>query len=89
MSENKMREGFVVLGAGLPRTGTLSSRAALSQLLGGPCYHMVDVFTGSSATLDFWNKAMEGKLTKEEWQEHLQSAGFRAGVDFPISLFYK
>lgn len=28
-----------VVGAGLPRTGTLSLRAALELLLGGPCYH--------------------------------------------------
>ena len=27
-----------VIGAGLPRTGTLSTRAALEKLL-GPCYH--------------------------------------------------
>ena len=32
--------GFVVIGAGLPRTGTLSLQAALSILLDGPCYHM-------------------------------------------------
>ena len=28
-----------MVGAGLPRTGTLSLRAALELLLGGPCYH--------------------------------------------------
>jgi len=30
-----------VIGAGLSRTGTLSTRAALEELLGGACYHGV------------------------------------------------
>ena len=30
---------LLVIGAGLARTGTLSTRAALEHLLGGPCYH--------------------------------------------------
>ena len=33
-------DGFIVIGAGLPRTGTLSLQTALTQLLKGPCYHM-------------------------------------------------
>ena len=32
-----------VIGAGLGRTGTTSLREALEQLLGGPCYHMLEV----------------------------------------------
>ena len=32
-----------VVGAGLGRTGTTSLKAALEQLLGGPCYHMLEV----------------------------------------------
>ena len=35
--------GFVVLGAGLPRTGTLSLRTALEQVLEGRVYHMAEV----------------------------------------------
>ena len=34
-----------VVGAGLGRTGTLSLKLALEQLLGAPCYHMLEVFT--------------------------------------------
>lgn len=33
-----------VVGAGFGRTGTLSLKAALERLLGGPCYHMAEVF---------------------------------------------
>ena len=81
--------GIVILGAGLPRTGTLSTKTALTQLLDGPCYHMVDVFAGDADTLEFWNRAMAGELAKEDWRDHMEKGGWRAGVDYPISLFYK
>ncbi len=83
--------GFVVIGAGLPRTGTLSTRAALGQLLDGACYHMFDVASGSNVESDFWNKAMEGKIpsNSKDWIDFLQKRGYRAGVDYPISLFYR
>ncbi len=32
-----------VIGAGLPRTATLSQKMALEMLGFGPCYHMVNV----------------------------------------------
>ena len=32
-----------VVGAGLGRTGTTSLKEALGLLLGGPCYHMLEV----------------------------------------------
>ena len=35
-----------VIGAGLPRTGTLSQKVALEMLGFGPCYHMVNVLDG-------------------------------------------
>lgn len=45
-------EGFHLIGAGLSRTGTLSTRIALATLLGGKVYH------GFVSTLDdehdFW-----------------------------------
>ena len=39
-------DGYVVIGAGLPRTGTLSMKTALEKLLNGPCYHMRQVLDG-------------------------------------------
>merc|ERR1712218_254404 len=36
-----MEKELKVIGAGLSRTGTLSTRAALEELLGGSCYHGV------------------------------------------------
>ena len=52
---------FQVIGAGLSRTGTFSTRIALTTLLGGKCYH------GYVASLDgepdFWLKAARGVLS--------------------------
>ena len=36
--------GYVLIGVGLPRTGTSSTRAALTKLLDGPCYHASQIF---------------------------------------------
>jgi hypothetical protein len=47
-SQNANYSGFLVIGAGLPRTGTSSLSVALAQLLNGACYHMVSVFQGTS-----------------------------------------
>src|SRR2546423_1574353 len=35
-----------VIGAGLPRTGTLTQKLALEQLGLGPCYHWVTIIAG-------------------------------------------
>ena len=32
---------------------------------------------------------MEGGVTSQEWVDKLQGGGYRSGVDYPISLFYK
>merc|ERR1711860_350928 len=52
---------FQVIGAGLSRTGTFSTRIALTSLLGGKCYH------GYVASLDgepdFWQRAATGVLS--------------------------
>ena len=82
-------QGYVVIGAGLPRTGTASLRLALSQLLGGPIYHMIQVLTdgNKAAAIEFWTEACQRKKSAEEWKDFLK--GFRGGVDFPPSLFYR
>ena len=53
---------FHVIGAGLSRTGTFSTRIALAKLLGGKCYHG---FVGSMEDEpEFWLKAAYGKGKK-------------------------
>ena len=81
--------GFVVIGAGLPRTGTMSMKAALGILLDGACYHLANVASSQEVDLVHWEKAISGQIRKSEWINFLEGRGFRAGVDFPISLFYR
>ena len=38
---------------------------------------------------DFWYKAMDGKVTRQEWIDKLHGGGYRSGVDYPISMFYR
>ena len=75
-------DGFVVIGAGLPRTGTASTRSALSILLNGPVYHMFQVFAGGSAEAEFWNGALHQTKSNEEWKQFFEGRGFRGGLDF-------
>lgn len=73
-----------VVGAGLPRTGTLSLKTALEMLLGEPCYHMAELFEHPEH-LSFWQDA--GNADSAGWREFL--AGYAAAVDFPASLFWR
>ena len=38
---------------------------------------------------EFWYKAMDGKVTRKEWIDKLHGGGYRSGVDYPISMFYR
>ena len=83
-------DGFVVIGAGLPRTGTLSTRSALGKLLNGKCYHMVEVFRGDKNDIETWNRFIDGeKISPQHWKEFLTDRGYRCGVDAPICFAYK
>ena len=83
-------DGYVVIGAGLPRTGTMSMQAALEKLLNGPCYHMLQVAEGTDVDLDHWEKILNGqKVSDKEWVEFLEGRGFRSGVDYPISHHFE
>jgi len=72
-----------VVGAGLGRTGTHSLKVALEQLLGGPCYHMVEVF-GRPDQRDVWAAAVRGEDV--DWATFL--APYRATVDWPAAAFW-
>jgi hypothetical protein len=78
-----MTMGLQVVGAGLGRTGTLSLKQALEQLLGGRCYHMTEVF-GDRDAIDTWHRAAEGE--SPDWNEFL--AGYVATVDWPAAAFW-
>ncbi len=72
-----------VIGAGLPRTGTLSQKVALEMLGFGPCYHMVNVLSDLDEAQG-WQDALDGKPNWEQIFEGCQSS-----VDWPGSFFYK
>lgn len=72
-----------VIGAGLPRTGTLSLREALKVLLGRPCYHMQEVFAHPEHVA-VWHAAALGR--EPNWAEFLRSYG--ASVDAPAAYFW-
>ena len=67
-----------VVGAGLGRTGTHSLKIALEQLLGGPCYHMIEVF-GHPEHVPLWRDAALGK--EPDWDALF--ADYVATVDWP------
>ncbi len=73
-----------VVGAGLGRTGTFSLKLALEQLLGAPCYHMVEVFKRPQ-DVPVWRGAAEGEPT--DWGSLF--ADYAAAVDWPPSAFWK
>ncbi len=72
-----------MVGAGLARTGTTSLKLALEQLLGAPCYHMLELFD-RPADVPQWEQAVRGEPA--DWDAVF--GGYGAAVDFPPSLFY-
>ena len=62
---------FVVLGAGMPRTGTTSLRAALERLLGGPCYHMELFVESGDEHARFWEKVIHRQVRSKELREFI------------------
>src|SRR5438128_2409285 len=76
--------GLQVVGAGLGRTGTHSLQLALQQLLGGRCYHMIEVF-GRPDDIPVWHRAVNGDMP--DWNALL--AEYNATVDWPACSFWR
>ncbi len=73
-----------VIGAGVGRTGTMSLKGALERLLGGPCYHMIEVMP-RPAHFGLWTAAALGEPVN--WRALFD--GFVAAVDWPASAFWR
>ena len=73
-----------VIGAGLPRTGTLSQKVALEMLGFDPCYHMVTLWEDLEGETRRWRQVLEGDLSAGEILD-----GFEATVDWPGSYHYR
>jgi hypothetical protein len=72
-----------LIGAGFPRTATLSQKLALEMLGLGPCYHMVTVLADLPQAA-LWDRALDGEAP---WSEIFDEYG--ATVDWPGGYFYK
>lgn len=80
-----MDNGFLVIGAGLPQTGTLSLMYALEILFPGKeCFHGLKAHRNE----DEWCKLMCGKSSDEEFEHLLQSNNYVAAVGTPFCFFY-
>ncbi len=75
-----------VVGAGLGRTGTKSLKDALEILLGGPCYHMMEVF-GRPQDVAVWSAAVHGKGV--DFEALYGDSPYRAAVDWPACAFWQ
>ena len=72
-----------VVGAGLGRTGTHSLKIALEQLLGAPCYHMLEVLTHPESVA-VWQDALDDNQV--DWPAVMD--GYAAAVDWPVVTFW-
>jgi hypothetical protein len=73
-----------VIGAGQPRTGTLSLKHALEMLGFKPCHHMTELAKNPDRW-PLWERAFEEKPV--DWEEVFK--GFVATVDAPGYFFYR
>ena len=86
MGDSKCK--LLVIGAGLGRTGTLSTRSALEHLLGHPCYHGVVPAAERPEHVLPWIKVFTSAELEPEMANNLL-AGYSAGLDFTIFNWYK
>jgi hypothetical protein len=73
-----------LIGAGLPRTGTLTQKEALEILGLGPVYHWVDILADLEGQVPLWDGAIDGSVDSATILD-----GFRSTVDWPGGYFYK
>src|SRR3954454_15327328 len=72
-----------VVGAGVGRAGTESLKLALERLLGGRCYHMLEVLQRPDA-FRHWVAAARGEAV--DWDEVF--ADYVACVDWPAAAYW-
>lgn len=75
--------GLKVIGSGLGRTGTMSTKLALEQLGFAPCHHMVEVFAHPE-TIPLWIAAGQGR---PDWDALFD--GYSAMVDHPGCAYWR
>ncbi|KAJ1684749.1 hypothetical protein LUZ63_020020 [Rhynchospora breviuscula] len=73
-----------LIGAALPRTGTMSLSHALRDLTGEGCYHMTELFHRPQDA-PTWAAAYRGEAV--DWPAFLD--GYAAGVDTPLCVVWR
>jgi Sulfotransferase domain len=73
-----------LIGAGLPRTGTLTQAEALEILGVTPCFHWIDVLADLDGQVPQWDGALDGSVDPAQILD-----GYRSTVDWPGGFFYK
>ena len=76
-----------VIGVGLPRTGTVSMKLAVEELLKGPCYHFENILENPDGHIPFWMSVVKGEVTTEKWRDFLSE--YKGGFDSPIVSHWK
>ncbi|CAH8620739.1 unnamed protein product [Schistosoma rodhaini] len=94
MSESS--NDLLVIGAGLPRTGTKSLKNALEIIYHKPCYHMTEIIIKQQNDIDKWQKLFDEALKMESTNELIIQDGlkeilnnYEAVTDVPACGFYK
>jgi hypothetical protein len=75
--------GLKVIGSGLGRTGTMSTKLALEQIGFGPCHHMVEVFMHPES-MALWVAAGDGK---PDWDAIF--GDYQSMVDHPGCAYWR
>ncbi|CAB9505334.1 NAD dependent epimerase dehydratase [Seminavis robusta] len=87
--EPPLPQPILVIGAGLPRTGTASFRTAMG-LLNMKSYHMVDGYIETPGHQDMWYKLLvEQSISIDDVLDGIAADGFNATIDTPIVFHYK
>jgi hypothetical protein len=73
-----------LIGAGMPRTGTLTQAEALEILGVTPCFHWIDVLADLDGQVPQWDGALDGSVDPAQILD-----GYRSTVDWPGGFFYK
>lgn len=84
------KDHVVLIGVGLPRTGTSSLKIAFEKLLGGQCYHMTSfIMEGTDFDQEHWTKALRGQTKSQDWIDFFKKRDCISCVDFPPAYFFK
>ena len=73
-----------IIGAGLPRTGTSSLKAALDRLGFGPTYHMFELLQHPEH-VERWRPVVNREPV--DWERVFD--GYSSAVDFPASIYWR